>query len=400
MDLSIPKELTDFAAEVRAFIRAELPDDIREKVIGRRFDMLSADEKRFWQRKMVAKGWGAPAWPVAYGGTDWDVLKRHTFNEVVADEGAPMPVPFGQGMLAPILIEFGSEEQRQHYLPRILNLEYFFCQGFSEPGSGSDLASLKTKAVRDGEDWIVSGQKMWTSYAHQANMMFCLVRTDPEAERPQQGISMLLIPMDDPGITVRPVITLDGEHHTNEVFLDDVRVPGANLVGEVNKGWTYAKALLGYERTEVARIGLSKRLLKMVKEQAAKRTVNGVPLTETPVFRRKLASLEIELKAVELLNLRMLSNVRRNLPGNEANMLKIKGSELQQDLTELAMEAQGTDALRFDRNAALGQNIGLFGDVDYRGDVTANYLATRVITIFSGSNEIQHNILAKELLDL
>lgn len=400
MDLSIPTELEDFAAEVRSFIRAELPRELRQKALGQRFDSLSADEKRFWQRKMVAKGWGAPAWPAAYGGTDWDVLKRHVFNEVVADEGAPLPVAFGQGMLAPILIEFGTEEQRQHHLPRILNLDYFYCQGFSEPGSGSDLASLKTKAVRDGDDWIVSGQKMWTSYAHQANMIFCLVRTDPDAERPQQGISMLLFPMDDPGITVRPVITIDGGHHTNEVFLDDVRVPGENIVGEVNKGWTYAKALLGYERTDVARIGLSKRLLKMVQAQAGERRVNGVPLAETPAFRRKLAGLEIELKAVELLNLRMLSNVRRNLPGNEANMLKIKGSELQQDLTELMMEAQGTDALRFDRAAELGLESGIFGDVDYRGDVTANYLATRVVTIFSGSNEIQHNILAKELLDL
>ena len=208
---------------------------------------------------------------------------------------------------------------------------------------------------------------------------------------------MLLIPMDDAGISVRPIITLDAEHHTNEVFFDDVRVPAENIIGEVNKGWTYAKALLGYERTEVARIGLSKRLLKVAKERAAERTVNGVPLAETPVFLRKLAAIEIELKAVELLNLRMLSNLWRNLPGHEANMLKIKGSELQQDLTELAMEAMGTDGLRFERGAAAVDPI--FGDIDYRGDVTANYLATRVITIFSGSNEIQHNILAKELLE-
>ena len=385
-----------FSEEVRAFVRAELPESVRLKSYDHVH--LTVDERRDWQRKLAARGWACPAWPEEWGGTNWSVFKRYLFEEAMAEEGAPEPIPFGQSMIAPVLFKVGTQAQKEHYLRRILALDHWFCQGFSEPGSGSDLASLKTRAVLDGDYWVINGQKMWTSMAHHANMMFCLVRTDPNAPKRQEGISMLIIRMDTPGLTVRPTITIDGGHSVNEVFFDDVRVPKDALIGEVNKGWSYAKLLLGHERTSIARIGQSKRELKRLKMMASEQQNNGMTLLDTPVFRNKVAELEIELMALELTNLRMMQTATKGgPPGIEANMLKIRGSEIQQRLTELMMEAIGPYALPFDEKMRdHGVAKDFIGPV-YAPGLGPNYLMTRVVTIYGGSNEIQRNIIAKSL---
>jgi alkylation response protein AidB-like acyl-CoA dehydrogenase len=396
MRLGYTDEDLRFAEEIREFVRAELPEGVRSKSYDHVH--LTVDERRGWQRKLAAKGWGCPSWPEEWGGTKWSVFKRYLFEEAMAEEGAPEPVPFGQSMIAPVLFRVGTQAQKEHYLPRILTLDYWFCQGFSEPESGSDLASLKTRAVRDGDHWVINGQKMWTSMAHHANIMFCLVRTDPNAAKRQEGISMLIVPMDTPGLTVRPTITIDGGHSVNEVFFDNVRVSQDALIGEVNKGWTYAKLLLGHERTSIARIGQSKRELKRLKMIASEQQDNGVALLDTPIFRSKVAEVEVELMALELTNLRMMhSATRGGSPGIEANILKIRGSEIQQRLTELMMEAVGPYALPFDERV---RDHGLAKDRVgplYVAGLGPNYLMTRVVTIYGGSNEIQRNIIAKFL---
>jgi alkylation response protein AidB-like acyl-CoA dehydrogenase len=302
-------------------------------------------------------------------------------------------------MVAPVIIAFGSPDQKARYLPRILATDDWWCQGFSEPGSGSDLASLRTRAVLDGEDWVVNGQKTWTTLAQHADMIFCLVRTDPDAKK-QEGISFLLIDMKSPGITVRPIITIDGEHEVNEVFFDDVRVPGENLIGEPGKGWTYAKYLLSHERTGIARVGQSKRELKRLKQIAAAEEADGTSLLDTKAFRDKIAALEIDLMALEITNLRFIDAARKRGPGTEASILKIKGSEIQQQLTELMMEAIGPYALPFDPDALdegwNGEPIG----PDYAAPLAPDYFNARKISIYGGSNEIQKNILAKAVLGL
>ncbi len=393
MTLAYPDDAMRFAEEVRSFVRAELPAAVREKVLQHR--RVEREEQVAWQRRLCERGWACPSWPREHGGPGWDALRRHVYDDVMAEEGAPPAIPFGESMIAPVLMAVGSPEQKAHYLPRIRTLDYFFCQGFSEPGAGSDLASLKARAVRADDGWVINGQKMWTSLAHMANMMFCLVRTDPAA-KPQEGISMMVFPMETPGITVRPIITIDGGHTVNEVFFDEVRVPGDSLVGEANKGWTYAKLLLGHERTTIARIGQSKRELRRLKAMAGEQRANGVPLGETPTFRAKIAEVEIELMGLELSAMRMLSEAGKGGPGTEANMLKIKGSEIQQRLTELMLEAVGPYALPFDEAQRGGSNREPIGP-DYAAALGPSYLSTRVVTIYGGSNEIQRNILAKSL---
>jgi alkylation response protein AidB-like acyl-CoA dehydrogenase len=289
-------------------------------------------------------------------------------------------------MLAPIIIGVGSKAQKDHYLPRILSLEYWFCQGYSEPDAGSDLAALKTSAVRDGDDWVINGQKTWTSGAHYANMMFALLRTDPKAEKPQAGISMFVFPMSTPGITVRPIITLNGEHTVNEVFFDNVRVPADSLIGEVNKGWTYGKMLLGHERAIIGGTGQSRRALRRLKEMARAVSESGMPQGQFYRLRMSIAEAEIELRSLEMLNLRMIAAEGKNSPGTEASMIKIKGSELQQRLMELILEVTGPEALARRGNAQ--SDAGL---------AAPSYLMGRVLSIFGGSNEIQRNILAKSL---
>jgi len=394
MKLTYPEDAQAFADEVRAFVREALPDDIRAKVI--RHKRLTREEQTLWQRKLVEKGWATPAWPKEYGGPGWNAMQRHIYDDVASEEGAPAAIPFGESMIAPVLIKVGSPEQKAKYLPRIRTLEYYFCQGFSEPGAGSDLASLKTRAVLDGDEWVINGQKMWTSLAHEANMMFCLVRTDPDAKA-QEGITMLVFPMDIKGITIRPIITMDGGHSTNEVFFDDVRVPKDSLIGEVNKGWTYAKLLLGHERTTIARVGQSKRELRRLKQIASEQMMDGKPLIEHQNFRDKVALVEVELLSLEITALRLISALSAGNVGVEANLLKIKGSEIQQRLTELLLEAAGPYGLPYDYNKGLGDtNLPPIGPEE-AASFGPNYLSTRVVTIYGGSNEIQRNIIAKSL---
>lgn len=377
------EELT-FAAEIRAFVRAEVPEAVREKVINGVH--VDAAERRAWHRALDRRGWVAPPWPVEYGGTGWDVVQSYIFTETLAEEGAPDLGAFGLKMLGPMLIRHGNEEQKRRYLPRLLAGDDFWCQGFSEPGAGSDLASLKTRAELVDGHWVVNGQKMWTTMAHEANRMFALVRTDRDAPKRQMGISMLLIDMDTPGIAIRPIILLNGEQHTNEVFFDNVRVPAENLVGEVNKGWTYSRAVLGNERLSIARVGWSRRQLAKLKRVASAKNVR-----RSPLFDAKVAEAEIELMTLEAMAMTALERARTGeAPGIEANMLKIKGSELQQTLAELLVEVAGPRAAPFGPEA---HDAGS----PWAAHLFENHFYARVATIYGGSNEIQRNIIARSL---
>ena len=313
---------------------------MRDKVV--RYAPLDRDDLLGWHRILADQGWIAPAWPREWGGTGWNVVQRYIFEEECGYAGAPPLIPFGLAMCAPVLLKFGTDAQKQRFLPRIYRGDDFWCQGYSEPGSGSDLASLRTSAVRRGDRYVVNGQKTWTTIAHMADWIFCLVRTDAAIERKQDGISFLLIDMKTPGITVRPLPLMDGGHEVNEVFFDDVEVPVENRVHDEGKGWTVAKYLLGHERMNTARIGTSKRELERLKAFAAAQRKNGRPLTDDPRFRDKLSRLEIELMALAITNLRFLDQLRGGrAPGAEVSMLKIKGTEIQQALTELMLEAGG-----------------------------------------------------------
>jgi alkylation response protein AidB-like acyl-CoA dehydrogenase len=376
MDLNYSAEEAAFRDEVRAWLQANLPRDLKEKVSA--YAHLSKDDLMRWHRILADKGWVAPAWPAQWGGTGWSPVRRYIFEEELGYAGAPPLIPFGLAMCAPVLLRFGTEAQKKRFLPRIYRGDDFWCQGYSEPGSGSDLASLKTKAVREGDHYVVNGQKIWTTLAHYADWIFCLVRTDPGAERRQEGISFLLMDMKTPGITVRPLILLDGAHEVNEVFFDDVRVPLENLVYEEGKGWTVAKYLLGHERMNTGRIGESKRQLAKLKEYASS-------LKNDPRFRDRLSRVEVELMALEITNLRFLDRMRRTgqPPGADVSMLKIKGTEIQQALTELMMQA--ADPAAHD---------------EFSVAIRKKYLSMRKTTIYAGSNEIQRNIIAKMTLGL
>src|SRR5690349_3391017 len=398
MDLRFTPDEIAFRNEVRAFFKAALPPEIRRKMVEGRH--LGKEDIVRWQRILNQKGWAAPHWPVEWGGTGWTSTQQYIFQEEMQQAPAPQPLAFGTSMVGPVIIAFGNDAQKNHYLPRIRNIDDWWCQGFSEPGSGSDLASLKTRAVRDGDHFVVNGQKTWTTLAQHADMMFCLVRTDPTAKK-QEGISFILIDMKSPGITVRPIYTLDGEPEVNEVFFDDVRVPAENLVGQINKGWDYAKFLLGYERTGIAGVGRSKQQLRRLKRIAAAERVDGHPLLEDRRFRDRLADLEIELLALEMTNLRILTAERNGKPpGVEASMLKIKGTEIQQAITELLLEAIGPYAMPFEQRALHeGWNDEPIGP-DYAAPLAAHYFNWRKVSIFGGSNEIQRNIIAKMMLGL
>ena len=390
MNLSYSTSELAFRDEVRSWLRANLPDELRNKVV--RYEHLSRDEALRWHKLLAAKGWIAPSWPQEWGGTDWGVVQRYLFEEECGYAGAPPLVPFGLAMCAPVLLKFGSEAQKQRFLPRIYHGNDVWCQGYSEPGSGSDLASLRTAAVRQGDHYVVNGQKTWTTLAHWADWIFCLVRTDPATERKQNGISFLLLDMKSPGITVRPLLLMDGGHEVNEVFFDDVMVPVENLVHEEGKGWTVAKYLLGHERMNTARIGTSKRELEGLKAFAAQQTKDGKPLLDDPRFRDKLSRVEIELMALSITNLRFLDRLRGGrAPGAEISMLKIKGTEIQQALTELMMQAAGP----------LAQPIaGIDGFDTFTAALAPRYCNFRKTSIYAGSNEIQRNIIAKHVLGL
>ncbi|MFZ2288441.1 MAG: acyl-CoA dehydrogenase family protein [Halopseudomonas yangmingensis] len=398
MEIHFSPEQLAFRDEVREFLKQELPADIASKV--RLAKHLSKEDHQRWQQILSKKGWYAPGWPVEHGGTTWGPIEKHIFDEESAAAGAPRLVPFGVNMVAPVIIKFGTEEQKAKYLPRILSGEDWWCQGYSEPGAGSDLASLKTRAVRDGDYYIVNGQKTWTTLGQHANWIFCLVRTDPEAQQ-QRGISFLLIDMATPGITVRPILTLDGDHEVNEVFFDDVKVPVENLVGEENKGWTCAKYLLTHERTGLAGIGASKAALRQLKRIAAKQHKNGRPLIEDTLFRSQIAEVEMSLMAAEMSTLRIVAAASEGgVPGSESSILKVQGTEIRQAITHLMRKALGPYAMPFLPEEMELDYDGDFLVDDYSASLASVYFNMRKLSIFGGSNEIQKNIVSKMILEL
>ncbi|OEZ92251.1 acyl-CoA dehydrogenase family protein [Duganella phyllosphaerae] len=396
MDLSYTAADLAFRDKVRAFLAANLPPDLQKKV--RNHVRLTRNDYVRWHQIAARQGWSAPGWPVEHGGPGWTPTQRHIWEEECGRAGTPQILPFGVNMVAPVIMAFGSAAQKAHYLPRILNCEDWWCQGYSEPGAGSDLASLKTRAVRVNDVYIVNGQKTWTTLAQHADMMFCLVRTDPDV-RKQEGISFLLIDMTSPGITVRPILTLDEEHEVNEVFFENVRVPAINLVGQENKGWTYAKYLLGHERTGIAGVGRSKRELAFLKKLANEHSKHGKPLLQDPLFATKVANVEIELMALETTVLRVITR-NAHSPGPEASLLKIRGTEIQQWITELMIEVLGPNALPFDLAYLDGDSEHAVTGDDAGAPLAANYLNMRKTSIYGGSNEIQKNIIAQMILGL
>jgi len=395
MDLTFSPQEEAFRQEVRAFIaeaKTKLPKNLGAPEAATR----TKDDYLAWHKLLYKKGWVAPLWPKQYGGTGWTVTQRYIYNEEVAAAGMPVTLPFGLNMVAPVIFTFGNDEQKQKYLPRILSGEDWWCQGYSEPGSGSDLASLRTKAVREGDFYIVNGQKTWTTLAQFADWIFCLVRTDSNVKQ-QEGITFLLIDMKTPGITVKPIIVLDGAHEVNEVFFDNVKVPVANRVGEENKGWTYAKFLLVNERSGIAGVARSKKAVGRLKEIAQAETLDGVPLAEDEDFARKVADLEIDLAALEYTELRTLAQeAKGHSAGPESSILKIRGTEIQQRITELTVEAIGYYAYPNERGLGSNEFIG----PDYALGEAGHYFNMRKASIYGGSNEIQRNIIAKAVLGL
>ena len=401
MDLRFTPEENAFRDEVRAFFKANLPEHIRKKAAeGIRYikeDIVT------WQRILNKKGWAVPHWPKEWGGTGWSAVQLYIFKEEMQQAPAPEPLPFGTMMVGPVIIAFGREDQKKKYLPRIANLDDWWCQGFSEPGAGSDLASLKTSAKLVGDHYVVNGQKTWTTSAQYADWIFCLTRTDPNAKK-QEGITFLLIDMKTPGITVRPIQTIDGSHEVNEVFFDDVKVPVENRIYEENKGWDCAKFLLGNERSGIARVGASKAQVRRLREIASMERIGDKPLIEDERFAMKIAAIEVELKALEMTQLRVVAAERHrkgNRPDPASSILKIKGSEIQQNISELLMEAIGPYALpdqlpHADHDRWNEPPIG----PDYAAPLAPQYFNWRKISIYGGSNEIQKNIIAKAILGL
>jgi alkylation response protein AidB-like acyl-CoA dehydrogenase len=386
MDLNYSSEEAAFRDDVRAWIRESLPAELRDKVLNYR--ELTKDDLLRWHKILATKGWVAPFWPTEWGGTGWTVVQRYIFEEECGAAGCPPVVAFGVRMCAPVLLRFGTDAQKQRFLPRIYNGDDFWVQGYSEPGSGSDLASLKTRAVREGDHYVVTGQKIWTTLGHYGDWIFCLVRTDTKTEKRQDGISFLLVDMKTPGITVRPIILMDQGHEVNEVFFDEVRVPAENLVHEEGKGWTVAKYLLGYERMGTGNIAVSKRELQRVKAMAG-------PLLDDPRFRDRLTRVEVELMALEITNMRFLDQLRGGrAPGAEVSLLKIKGTEIQQAITELMMQTAGPFAQPF-RPVDGGDGLDRL-----TASLVPRYCNVRKATIYAGSNEIQRNIIAKATLHL
>jgi alkylation response protein AidB-like acyl-CoA dehydrogenase len=402
MDFTLDPADQEFQEEVRAFIRANLPEDIARR--GRQGYHPRRDDVQRWTRILNAKGWAAPAWPAEYGGTGWSPLRRYLFQVEFHAAGCPVPDQSAFDLVGPVLYSFGSEKQKARYLPAIRNADEFWCQGFSEPNAGSDLASLKTRAVRDGDHYIVNGQKTWTSEAHKADMMFALVRTDAEA-RPQRGISFLLIDMKSPGLTVRPIYTINEGHSINEIFLDDVRVPAENLVGEENKGWSYAKFLLTNERAMSAETAHTRHDLDLLKEIAASPRAGGKPIADDPLFAAKMARFEIDLMALEYAVLRVLHMGSDDPALNSvASVLKIRGAELRQRVADLSVEALGDHGLAVYPDVEGQDNMDVLAPVppapDHAAGILSKAMFRRATTIYGGANEIQRNIIAKSVLGL
>ncbi len=391
MDLNFTAEEEAFRVDVRAFLEAELPAELANKC--RRGERLTKQDMQRWHAILHRRGWLANHWPVEYGGPGWNAVQRFIFEHECALAFAPRIVPFGVNMLGPVLLKYGNEAQKRHWLPRILDGADWWCQGYSEPGAGSDLASVKTSAVRTGEHYLVNGQKTWTTLGQHANMIFCLVRTDPTAKK-QEGISFLLIDMSTPGVEVRPIITLDGEHEVNEVFFTDVRVPVENLVGVEHRGWTCAKYLLTYERTNIAGVGFSVAALRELKAFIARHKRNGRQLNDDPFFAARVARVEIDLENMKTTNLRMIAAVAGGgVPGAESSMLKIRGTEIRQEISSLMRRAMGPQARAW---IEAGESLG----TEDGERAAVGYLNNRKLSIFGGSNEIQKNIIAKMILGL
>ena len=400
MNVDFSREELAFQQEVRTFFKEKYPEDLRSK--SDNGIALKREDYIRWQKIVYEQGWAAVNWPVEFGGTGWSPVQKYIYANEMAMANAPDIVPFGMKMAAPIIYTFGTAEQRERFLPDILESNVWWCQGYSEPGSGSDLASLKTKAERDGDHYVVNGTKTWTTLGHMADWIFCLVRTSSDVARRQEGISFLLIDMTTPGVTVKPIITIEGELEVNEVHFEDVRVPLDNLVGEEGKGWTYGKVLLQHERTNIAGVSRSKFRLKRLREKTAQEINGGSPLLFDRNFARKLAATEIELKALEFTELRTLAAVKvGKAPGPESSILKIRGTEVQQAIDALYVEAAGYYALPY---------VPEQYDLDYPDDDRVGYGAetrsslvyfnNRKASIYGGSNEIQKNIISKHVLGL
>lgn len=397
MQLEFSHEEIAFQQEVRSFIADSYPEKLR--AVQDEGHDLSKEDFLSWHRTLAKKGWIAPAWPVEYGGTGWTATQRFIWSEELASADCIATMPFGLSMVGPVIYTFGTSEQKERFLPGILSGDDWWCQGYSEPGAGSDLASLRTKAVRDGDNYVVNGQKTWTTMAQHSDWGFFLVRTDNDAKA-QEGISFLLIDMKSPGVTVRPIITLGGEHEVNEVWLEDVRVPIDQRVYEENKGWTCAKFLLAHERTGIAAVARSKRGVEKIKTIARTEMDGDKPLIANAFFKRKISELEIDLTALEFTELRSLAGVAAGKgPGPESSLLKIKGSEIQQRITELALEAVGHYGAPYFRGFGKGDNEHPIGP-DYAHRAAPTYFNARKTTIYGGSNEIQRNIIAKMVLGI
>jgi len=389
--LQLSPELEAFREEMRTFFTTQVPQEIRDHVAAHR--ELSKDDYVRAQRALNAAGLAVPHWPVEWGGKDWTPLQRHIWREEMQLACVPEPLAFNTSMIGPVIAAFGNQEQKERFLPKTANIDIWWCQGFSEPDAGSDLASLRTTAVRDGDDWVVNGQKTWTTLGQYADWIFCLVRTDPTAEKKQRGISMLVFPMDSPGVTLRPIELIDGGFEVNEVFFEDVRVPAENLIGEENRGWDYAKFLLGNERVGIARVGATKRLLAQAKEHAQVITSGGRPLAEDPFMAARIAELENDLVALELTALRVVANSADGKPHPASSVLKLRGSELQQAATELMVDIAGP--------LSVASFAGEGSDVpDWARAATPHYLNYRKVSIYGGSNEVQRTIIAGSILGL
>ncbi|WP_108811950.1 acyl-CoA dehydrogenase family protein [Sphingorhabdus sp. Alg231-15] len=398
MNLEFTAEEIAFRDEVRNFIENNYPQNIERAAVQ---DDMTPDDMTAWHKILGEKGWSVPAWPEQYGGTGWTPTQRYIWSEENARVNAVMPLPFGVAMVGPVIYTFGNEEQKAKHLPGIKSGNTWWCQGYSEPGAGSDLASLKTTAVRDGDDYIINGQKTWTTLAQHADWGFFLCRTDPDAPKPQQGISFILVDMKTPGIEVRPIKLIDGGYEVNEVWLTDVRVPAENLIGEENKGWTYAKFLLAHERSGIAGVARSKRGVEQLKEIATHEMLDGEPLLQDMGFATKISQLEIDLAALEITELRTLAGEQAGKgPGPESSLLKVKGTEIQQRLTELTLEAVGHYGTPDFRSfPADGSNDFPIGP-DYAHSAAPTYFNMRKTSIYGGSNEIQRNIITKMVLGL
>lgn len=395
MDLNFTEEELQFQQDVRQFLAENLTPDIVEDTARNSSVFIEKDLALRWQAILVEKGWAVPQWPVEHGGTDWTPAQKYLFSKECYLAGAPMLIPLGLLMLAPVIMAFGSEEQKAEFLPKILSGEHYWCQGYSEPGSGSDLASLKLKAEADGDDYILNGSKLWTTHAHHADHIFCLVRTD-NSERPQQGISFLLVAMDTPGVTVEPIITMAGDHEVNQVFFDDVRVPQTNRIGEENKGWTYAKYLLEFERGGGFSAPRIQHELARLKEMVSAARTKNPDFDSFGGIARRIARIEIDLKALEITELRILSAVSGGgNPGPESSILKLNSVRLEQAINELSVDVMGYDAFAMEP-----VEDGIPYRENFDASVVPRYLNNRAASIFGGSQEVQRNIIAKLVLGL